>query len=243
MNRGRLCTLAAALLHDVSQAGAVEGLEELVHPQALVIARVEARLGLKLAAAALLCIELRARLGEQLLRLRREIKREMTVRSREIISAAREKTREIARRMRGWDHTWRWRSYGRASSESTAMAAQSMFEAQSFPDHASAPSSTTTSLATPSAMSTACDGGREPQRCSDRHYGNRSRRLVGHRRLEEHRSRRELRRRGHSVQALHRRDVTVARDLRAIAEARRVIRAATRAGLHTAWRDVLARAA
>ena len=63
------------------------------------------------------------------------------------------------------DHTWRWRSYGRASSDSTAMAAQSMFEAQSFPDHASAPSSTTTSLATPSAMSTACDGGREPQRC------------------------------------------------------------------------------
>ena len=97
MNRGRLCTLAAALLHDVGQAVAVEGLDKLVHPQALVTARVEARLGLKLAAAALLCIELRARLGEQLLPLRREIKREMTGRSREIISAAREKTREIAR--------------------------------------------------------------------------------------------------------------------------------------------------
>ena len=82
VNRGRLCTLAAALLHDVGQAVAVEGLEELVHPQALVTARVEARLGLKLAAAALLCIELRARLGEQLLPLRREIKWEMTVRSR-----------------------------------------------------------------------------------------------------------------------------------------------------------------
>mmetsp|Transcript_62272 Transcript_62272/g.150070 ORF Transcript_62272/g.150070 Transcript_62272/m.150070 type:complete len:246 (-) Transcript_62272:23-760(-) len=35
------------------------------------------------------------------------------------------------------------------------MAAQSTFEAQSFPDHTSAPFSTTTSLATPSAMSTA----------------------------------------------------------------------------------------
>jgi hypothetical protein len=40
------------------------------------------------------------------------------------------------------------------------MAAQSTFEAQSFADHTSAPSSTTTSLATPSAMSTACDGGK-----------------------------------------------------------------------------------
>ena len=132
------------------------------------------------------------------------------------------------------------------------MAAQSTFEAQSFADHTSAPSSTTTSLATPSAMSTACDGGREwdmadngtplslqgPWRffgapggavwgqCAsackrvldggvgggatqDRHTCNRSRRLVGHRCLEEHRSRRELSRRGHGVQPLHRRDVSI----------------------------------
>ena len=47
------------------------------------------------------------------------------------------------------------------------MAAQSTFEAQSFLDHTSAPSSTTTSLATPSAMSTACDGGEGNGRMAD----------------------------------------------------------------------------
>ena len=73
--RGPLCTLAAALFHDIRQAGAVECLEEVVNPLALVTARVEARrrggLGaLELAAAALLRSELRARLLGQLLRLR-----------------------------------------------------------------------------------------------------------------------------------------------------------------------------
>ena len=127
------------------------------------------------------------------------------------------------------------------------MAAQSTFEAQSFLDHTSAPSSTTTSLATPSAMSTACDGGEGNGRMAESAgtplslslfgvraapsvlpelpepsarvlcvasrgatqtaTGNRSRRLVGHRCLEEHRGRRELGRRGHGVQPLHRRDV------------------------------------
>ena len=94
--REPLCTLAAALLHDVHQARAVECLEELVNPQALVTARVEARRAvLELAAAALLLIELRAHLGEQLLRLctAGEIKGDDKERSREIISA-REMNRE-----------------------------------------------------------------------------------------------------------------------------------------------------
>eukprot|EP00964_Phaeocystis_antarctica_P009549 scaffold5185_cov79-Phaeocystis_antarctica.AAC.1 len=49
------------------------------------------------------------------------------------------------------------------------MAAHSTSEAQSFPDHTSAPFSTTTSLATPSAMSTACDGVRDWEDGRQRH--------------------------------------------------------------------------
>ena len=176
--RGPLCTLAAALLHDTRQAGAVECLEEVVNPLALVTARVEARRrgGLELATAALLRSELRVHLVGQLFRLREIMGGSLEVagdrvrllwRSREIMYSS-----EVARKIAGGGGVGEGcgtteSEAGRASSESTVMAAQSTFEAQSFLDHTSAPSSTTTSLATPSAMSTACDGGEGNGRMAD----------------------------------------------------------------------------
>ena len=68
---GPLCTLATAPRHGIRQAVAVELIEKAVNPRVAVTARVEARRrgDLELAAA-LLCIELRLRLGGKLLRLR-----------------------------------------------------------------------------------------------------------------------------------------------------------------------------
>ena len=157
--RGPLCSPATAPFHDTRQAVAFELIEKFVNPLALVTARVEARHGgggcLELAAA-LLCIELRLRLGGKLLRLRgRRGSRGITGyhwRSPEVTGGH----GKVAGGVR--DHGC---AGGRASSESTVMAAHSTSEAQSFPDHTSAPFSTTTSLATPSAMSTAYDGGGE----------------------------------------------------------------------------------
>ena len=102
-----MCTLAAALLHDTRQAGAVECLEEVVNPLALVTARVEARRrgGLELATAALLRSELRVHLVGQLLRLREIMGGSLEVagdrvrllwRSREIMYSS-----EVARKIAG----------------------------------------------------------------------------------------------------------------------------------------------
>ena len=265
-----MCTPATAPLYGIRQAVAVESIEKAVNPRVAVTARVEARRrrGALELAAALLCIELRLRLGGKLLRLR----------GRGItgghFTGGRGRPREVNGKVGGATEG----AAGRTSSESTVMAAQSTFEAQSFPDHTSAPFSTTTSLATPSAMSTACDGVREWEDGRQRHPTlfhralrcsrsclmpsasacsrnsmwraaalsktatcNRSRRLVGHRCLEEHRSRRELGRRGHGVQPLHRRDVSVdVADLCAQCKGQsRSLRSATappRPG-YTAWRD------
>ena len=103
--RGPLCTLAAALLHDIRQAGAVECLEEVVNPLALVTARVEARRrgGLELATAALLRSELRVHLVGQLFRLREIMGGHW--RSREITGdncGGREKLLLFIRSMGGW---------------------------------------------------------------------------------------------------------------------------------------------